>query len=354
MTPTPPDITVYATCPPSNVVPRADYLRTVADAARWSEAHGCHGMLVYTDNGLVDPWLLSQVILQQTERLCPLVAVQPIYMHPYAVAKNVATLAHLHGRRVDLNMLAGGFKNDLEALGDTTPHDDRYLRTTEYTRVVMGLLREPNGVSLQGRYYQVDKLKLKPAMPPELLPGVLISGSSPAGLQAARELCATAVRYPKRGKDYLDMPPDGGGPAGIRVGIVARDSDGDAWDVAERRFPADRRGQLTHELAMKVSDSHWHRQLSELGQQTREQEAREQEGRGQRGERSPYWLHPFENYKTFCPYLVGSHATVAAEIADYLRAGFRTFILDVPASEQDLEHVGRAFAEARVKVKASA
>jgi len=41
---------------------------------------------------------------------------------------------------------------------------------------------------------------------------------------------------------------------------------------------------------------------------------------------------PFENYKTFCPYLVGSYDRVADEIARYVGVGYRTIILDVPAS----------------------
>ena len=64
----------------------------------------------------MDPWLVSQVILESTEQLCPLVAIQPVYMHPYTVAKMIATYAYLHDRRLFLNMLAGGFKNDLVAL----------------------------------------------------------------------------------------------------------------------------------------------------------------------------------------------------------------------------------------------
>ena len=47
-------------------------------------------------------------------------------MHPYTAAKMVATLAHLYGRRVYLNLIAGGYRNDLKALGDTAEHDDRY------------------------------------------------------------------------------------------------------------------------------------------------------------------------------------------------------------------------------------
>ena len=37
-----------------------------------------------------------------------------------------------HGQRLWLNMVAGGFKNDLAALNDDTPHDKRYQRLVEY------------------------------------------------------------------------------------------------------------------------------------------------------------------------------------------------------------------------------
>ena len=45
-------------------------------------------------------------------------------------------------------MLAGGFKNDLVALGDQTEHDDRYARTVEYTQILTALLR---GETVTGR-----------------------------------------------------------------------------------------------------------------------------------------------------------------------------------------------------------
>src|ERR1700686_3476792 len=112
---------VFATAPQSSAVERKSYLRNIIDVARWSEEAGCEGILIYTDNSLVDPWLVAQIIIQNTERLCPLVAVQPAYLHPYAVAKMVSSLGHLYSRRVYLNMVAGGFKNDLAALNDNTP-----------------------------------------------------------------------------------------------------------------------------------------------------------------------------------------------------------------------------------------
>lgn len=314
---------LFSTTPQSKDVGPDEYLRRVADVARWSEEAGCEGILVYTDNGIADPWLVSQVIIESTERLCPLVAVQPVYMHPYSVAKMVTTLAYLHGRRVWLNMLAGGFKNDLIALGDETPHDDRYLRTTEYTRIVMELLQGAGPVTLDGAYYRVSNLKLTPPLPPELMPGVLVSGSSPAGLAAADALGATPVKYPHPPGE--EEPPDGR-EFGVRIGIVARDSEEEAWRVALERFPEDRAGQFTQKLAMQVSDSHWHKQLSQR---------LDEDG----GRRSPYWLGPFQNYRTFCPYLVGDHGTVADLVAGYRQIGASTIILDIPPSREELEQI---------------
>jgi alkanesulfonate monooxygenase len=324
-------IRIFSTCPPSNFGQSASYHRQVIDIARWSEAAGCEGILVYTDNGLVDPWLVSQSIMTHTERLCPLVAVQPVYMHPYSVAKMVASLAFLHGRRLYLNMVAGGFKNDLNALNDPTPHDERYARLTEYTSLVMTLLSSAAAVTHEGRYYRVSNLRMTPPLPADLVPGVFVSGSSAAGLDAARALGATAVQYPKPAAEYLGGPTVGVGESGMRIGIIAREDAGEAWSVARARFPEDRKGQITHQLAMKVSDSVWHKQLSQLGQEEGDREE------------NPYWLVPFENYKTFCPYLVGRYERVADEIARYVSVGYRTFILDVPASPEEMEHIRVVF-----------
>jgi alkanesulfonate monooxygenase len=333
------NIKVFATCPQSKDMDNTRYVRAVADVARWSEAAGCAGILVYTDNGIVDPWLVSQVILAHTERLGPLVAIQPLYMHPYTAAKMVASLAFMHGRRVYLNMLAGGFKNDLAALGDHTPHDERYARTIEYTQIMMGLLAGGGPVTLDGTYYTVTNLRLTPAVPPDLVPEVLISGSSPAGLAAAAALGAIPVKYPKPPGEEEPLATGDSKEFGVRVGIIARESADEAWHAAYQRFPHDRKGQIAHKLAMSVSDSHWHRQLSQ-----REHPSPDET---KAGEPDPYWLGPFQNYKTFCPYLVGSYERVAAELARYIELGTTTFILDIPASQVELEHIGVVFELAR-------
>lgn len=327
---------VFSTCPPSvGVVDHESYLRQVVDVARWSERQGCKGILVYSDNSQLDAWVLSHVILQRTWALCPLVAVQPIYMHPYTVAKTLTSIGSLFGRRVYLNMVAGGFKNDLIALDDTTPHDRRYARLEEYVRIVTQLL-EGATVTFEGEFYRVDKLKLTPPLAPDLFPGLFVSGSSDAGAATARNIGATAIKYPKPASE--EDAGSGVTDCGIRVGIIARQTEREAWDVAHARFPEDRRGQLTRQLASKVSDSVWHKQLSGPSAPPE-------------GEPSPYWLVPFQNYKTMCPYLVGSYEQVAEELARYITAGYHTVILDVPPSEDELRHTFAAFAAAMEPVR---
>jgi len=62
--------------------------------------------------------------------------------------------------------------------------------------------------------------------------------------------------------------------------------------------------------------------------------------------RNPYWLGPFRNYRTFCPYLVGSYERLGDQISKYYARGYRTVILDIPPNHEELEHTDRAFTEA--------
>ena len=318
---------VFSTCPPSSTADPDTYLDRVVEIAKWSEQSGCKGILVYSDNSQLDAWSVSQAILQSTSALCPLVAVQPIYMHPYTVAKTLTSIGTLWRRQMYLNMVAGGFKNDLTALNDTTPHDSRYERLAEYTSIIRQLLEGDRPVTFRGDFYQVENLKMTPPLAAELFPGIFISGSSDAGLAAAQRIGATAIKYPKPAEEEEPCPATDL-QTGIRVGVIARPRSADAWEVAHARFPEDRKGQITRQLATKVSDSVWHKQLA---------------GRDEHGQNSPYWLVPFNNYHTMCPYLVGSYDEVAVEMARHFANGSRTVILDVPPSFEELQHTFAAF-----------
>src|SRR2546429_5228016 len=85
---------VFSTCVQSSDGDPETYAQRVADVARWSEQAGCKGILVYSDNRLLDPWLVSHIIIQNTTSLCPLFGVQPFLWYPHAHSKMLASQGH--------------------------------------------------------------------------------------------------------------------------------------------------------------------------------------------------------------------------------------------------------------------
>ncbi len=330
---------LFATCPQfmqpgsTESADPKQYLEQVVNSGHWCERHGFDGMLVYADNRQLDGWAIAELLIRNTERLLPLVAIQPVYMHPYTITKTIASIAYLYGRQIYLNMVAGGFKGDLQALNDPTPHDDRYVRLVEYSKIIQMLTDADPGdrISFNGKYYTVSNLGLTPPIPEELRPVFFMSGSSDAGLAASKDIDATAIQYPLPPAEYAGPPQDMA--SGIRLGLIAREDADEAWKAAYERFSQDREGAIAHKLAMKVSDSQWHATISEMASKEHDPE-------------NPYWLEPYKHYKTFAPYLVGDYDTVAKDLARYIRKDISVFIVDIFPSEEEAMHTREAFVRA--------
>ena len=321
-------VLVYSTCPTTARVSPEAFRQQLADVAGWAERAGLRGLLIFTDNEMIDPWAAAQHIMERTERVVPLVAVQPLYLHPYSAARNISTLAHLYGRRVDLNFVTGGNRRDFQALGCTIDHDERYARLVEFGKIMLDLLDNPERLTHSGKYYQLDGANLQPAMSPDLLPMRFLAGSSPVGIEAARALDAVRLTYPLALEQYDDSSILSG--AGIRLGIIARETSEEAWQVAHRLFPPDRVGEAKAKFLVHGVESQWWHRLRQ-----------EPVTSG-----ATYWLYPFHSFKTFCPYLVGSYREVGETIARYLGLGVSTLILGESYTEDDLFHAQLALQHA--------
>ena len=71
-------------------------------------------------------------------------------------------------------------------------------------------------------------------------------------MAAAKAIGATAIMYPRPAAEL--EPAERDAKCGVRVGLIAREDNDEAWGVAHERFPEDRRGQITHKVAMKTSE----------------------------------------------------------------------------------------------------
>lgn len=323
---------VYATCAPGLEGTGEPFNGFIARVARWTEDASLRGLLVFTDNESVDVWSVAQFMIERTTSLVPLVAVQPAYMHPYTAARMVSSITSMYGRRIDLNLIAGGFKRHLYAVGTFLDHDDRYGRLIEYGDIMARLWRGGDPLTHFDTHYEMVDAVLNPPLPQGLEPRLFLAGTSPAAFAAARRLGAVRLTYPLTPSDYIEDRTALNG-IGIRVGVIARDTNEQAWKVARQSFPEHRMRELAYENLRPTIDSHWHNTLWQRSDRPV-------------GPDETYWLYPFRVAGDFCPYLVGSHAEVAQTLSGYLEMGIVTLILNTPRSEDDLGHAMTAVREA--------
>lgn len=315
---------------------RGKYLRDIWDTVDWSERYGCTGVLLFTGNDTyLDPWMAAQAAMARTERLSPLVAVNPVYMHPFAAAKMVASLSYLFGRKVYLNMVTGTALSYLEALDDRLSHGERYERLGEYIQVIRGLVGSTRRFSLEGRYYRLSGVQLLPGTPAELAPEFLLAGQSDAALRICRDTGSVGMQMLSPG---LRRTSDD--TRGVHFGIITRPTEDEAWAAARQWFPEDPNAQALLDYSMGNTDSAWKQRMRIMA---------DQPDLGENG----YWLAPFRNFHADCPYFVGSHERAAEMLAGLVRDGLDTYILDIPASEDEYRHIARACTLARAELSAS-
>lgn len=128
-------------------------LDTLTAQAKALEEHGWQGALIGTGWGRPDTITVATALAARTTTFEPLIAIRPGYWRPANFASAAATLDHLSGGRVRVNIVSG--KDDLAAYGETeSDQAERYARTKEFLRLVRRLWTEEN-VTYRGEYYQV-------------------------------------------------------------------------------------------------------------------------------------------------------------------------------------------------------
>ncbi|WP_433528198.1 LLM class flavin-dependent oxidoreductase [Micromonospora sp. CA-263727] len=143
-----------------DVVERHNSLATLTSHALALEEHGWAGALIGTGWGRPDTFTVATALAARTTTFQPLIAIRPGYWRPANFASAAATLDHLTGGRVLVNIVSG--KDNLAAYGDDEGDQaHRYARTREFIRIVRRLWTEER-VTHHGEHFSVTDSTVVP------------------------------------------------------------------------------------------------------------------------------------------------------------------------------------------------
>jgi alkanesulfonate monooxygenase len=254
------------------VVADHNSLDTLTEQATALEDYGWHGALLGTGWGRPDTFTVATALTARTKTFEPLIAIRPGYWRPANFASAAATLDHLSGGRVRVNIVSG--QDNLAAYGDSEGDQaHRYARTKEFMRLVR-LLWTQEHVTFAGEHFSVTDSTVVPqpvVRGGRRHPKLYFGGASEAAERVAateadvqlfwgeplsgvaeriarlRELSKTLDR---------DLPPL---QFGLRITTFVRDTTEQAWADAEAKVAEMAKGQ----------SGQWndHRRKAAVGQQ---------------------------------------------------------------------------------------
>lgn len=308
-------------------------LETLTAQAKALENHGWKGALIGTGWGRPDTLTVAAALAARTTRFEPLIAVRPGYWRPANFASAAATLDHLSGGRVRVNVVSG--LDDLAAYGDSEGNQaDRYARTKEFMRLVRRLWTEEN-VTSTGNHFQVANSTVAPRLETRgdrRHPKLYFGGAS----QAAEKVAATeadvqlfwgepldGVRERIQRLKTLSQELDRDLPPlefGLRITTLVRDTTEEAWADAEAKVAKMAEGQ--------AGSWHDHRRAMAVGQQR----LFDLHARGEVLDDNLYTAPgKFGGGGAGTTWLVGSAADVARSLRKYGELGITHFVLsDTP------------------------
>ena len=215
------------------------------------ERFGWKGALIGTGWGRPDTFTVAASLAARTRTFEPLIAIRPGYWRPANLASAAATLDHLSGGRVRINIVSG--QDDLAAYGDEEGDQaQRYARTREFMQLVRRLWTEEK-VNFRGTYFSVSNATVQPRPQQRngrVHPKLYFGGASEAAERVAAteadvqlfwgEPLADIAQRIERLRSLSDELGRELAPLefGLRITTLVRDTTEQAWADAEAKVAA--------------------------------------------------------------------------------------------------------------------
>ena len=194
-----------------------------------------------SDRDQLEAWTASAALAAVTERIEIIAAIKPYLYHPVVLAKQALQIEDISQGRFAINVVNAWFKPELDRAGiGFAEHDQRYAYGEEWLSIVRGLISGEE-VSFKGRYFDVDRYRLKPASRFRLRPPIYVGGESdPAKDLVARSadvwfINGQPLHELRRLIDEVRARPRSGAPVGFGLSayVIARETEEEAEAVLQ-------------------------------------------------------------------------------------------------------------------------
>src|ERR1700684_1530219 len=145
--------------------------------ARALDAVGFDWTLLAYGSPSLDALQVAQFVLDNTERLQPVVAHRPGFQYPTQVAKAMAPLDRIGTGRLAIHIISGGSDSEQHREGDYLSKTERYERSDEFVQILRRVWYEDGPISLDGKHYKFEDSQTASKPVQEQIP-VSVGGSS--------------------------------------------------------------------------------------------------------------------------------------------------------------------------------
>lgn len=270
-----------------------------------------------------------------TSRINFLTAIRCGEMHPYMLARTVATLDHMLKGRLTLNVISSDFP------GETADSAYRYQRSREVVQILRQAW-EQDHMEFHGEVYDLARVSADPARPYQQNGGPLLyfGGYSPNALELCGEHCDVYLMWPETKEQLAERMKAVHEAAerhgrvldyGLRVHMIVRETEAEAREYAEELVSRldDEFGRLIRERAL------------DKGSLGVSHQARARELADRFGYIEPHLWTGIGRARSGCgAALVGSVDQVMSEIEAYRRMGIRAFIFSGYPHIDEAKHFG--------------
>jgi alkanesulfonate monooxygenase len=210
-----------------------------------AEQAGFEYLLIPVGSTCWEAWISGAFMAARSASIKPLIAARPGYINPVLMAKMISTFDQMSGGRICINLIAGQNESEVEAEGVHYAKEERYALMEEEVSILKALWTASGPVHFKGKFHTLSGAHVRPKPLQKPFPKFYLGGGSLAAWEMSAKHSDVHLFWgdlPEKIAENIteirEMARAHGRENeigfGMRLQIICRDHEKDAWDAADR------------------------------------------------------------------------------------------------------------------------